>query len=342
MKRIILFWAVSLSSCRGESFIGNRFVVDRKLQLGTGILERFQVGESTIDFDGTQIEIVYPLSDLVPDNTVLIQTFSDAECTIDISDNDYLVPSITYDANPNPTGEKNREVTVIYSIDANEIMNHDVWVENEETAEAFISFCVAIHLYSGEVDDPNSSSQTRLDTGIDLKVDFQDGFEVGSSVGASDRLDENARQVYYVEGFICDESNEMMVSNEPFVQGKPVRVCVKPRDEALADGVKMRQVDSFTFYRDKDDGTQITQTALRDGKSDNAELTSVTCERGSELCWFETLLEAEFFYAPGITYGYGEAWLQVSFTSHCPTVYQYAHPDSKKLFRLSLVRLWLF
>jgi hypothetical protein len=314
VRLFILFLGISISSCRGESLIENRFLSVRKLQLGTGVLDRYQVGESILGFDGVQIELIYPVSDLVPDNTVLIQTFSDFDCTIDISDNDYLVPTITYDSNPNPTGEKNRNVTVTYSMDANEIINHDVWVEEEETAQAFISFCVAFHLYSGDVDDPNSVSQARLDSGISLKVDFQDGFQVGSSVGPSDRLDENARQVYFVEGFLCDENNEMVVSNEPFIQGRPVRICVKPRDEALADGVTMRQVDSFTFYRDKDDETQIAQTALRDGMSDNAELTLITCERGSELCWFETLLKADFFFEPGITYGYGEAWLQVSVT----------------------------
>lgn len=282
----------------------------RKLQLGTGVLDRYQVGQSTIDFDGMHVKLVYPLSDLVPDDSVSVKTFSDVDCTVDISDNDYLFHEITYDDNPNPTGEKNREVTVTYTFDPAEIQGEDVWIEKEDNS-VFLSFCTAIILHTGALSDPSSGPMTSLDTVVYLQVEFEGGFAEEFPVGPADRLNENAQEMYKVDGFICDESNEALDMNKPMVQGERVRVCVKPTDRALGDGIFMRQVDSFTFYRVKDDGSEVTQIALTDGMSANPELTDITCPRGSTICWFETLLKADFYFKPGIIFGYGEAWLQV-------------------------------
>ncbi|KAL3920810.1 MAG: hypothetical protein SGILL_003071, partial [Bacillariaceae sp.] len=282
----------------------------RKLQLGTGLLDRYQVGESTIDFNGMEIEFRYPLSDLVPDNSVVITTYSDSDCSIDISANNYLVPEITYDDNPNPSGEKNREVTVVYTIEPFEIKGKDVWVDNDD-GTVLLNFCSAINLYTGDISDPSSGPYSRLDTLVSLQVDFEGGLEAELPVGPNDIRRENAQEIYTVEGFICDEANTLLNSEKPMVQGEKVRVCVKPTDEALADGIFMRRVDSFTFYRNKEDGTQVTQTALRDGRSANEELTELTCPRGSTVCWFETILKADFYFKAGMILGYGEAWLQV-------------------------------
>lgn len=282
----------------------------RKLQLGTGVLDRYQVGESTIDFYGMAIKFVYPLSDLVPDDSISIKTYSDTDCSVDISDNTYLTHEIKYDDNPDPTGEKNREVTVIYTFDPEEIRDKDVWVRDENN-QVFLTFCTGIVLHTAPLSDPISGPFTQLDTTVFLEVNLEGGFAEEFPVGPADRLDENAQESYTIEGFICDEDNKLLESDRPMVQGEKVRICVKPTKRALADGILMRQVDSFTFYRFLDDGTQVTQTALVDGASASLELTEITCPRGSTVCWFETLLKAEFFFKTGVISGYGEAWLQV-------------------------------
>jgi hypothetical protein len=292
--------------------------------LGTGVLDRYQVGQSTIDFDGVYIDLTYPLSDLVPDNSIVITTYSDRDCTVDITGNNYLTPEIIYDDNPNPTGEKNREVLVQYTIDPKEIQDEDVWIEKDDTS-VFVSFCAAINLYTGDISDPGSAPLARLDTVVYLQVNFEGGFNAEVPVGPGDRNNENAQEMYTVEGFICDESNTPLQSERPMVQGEKVRVCVKPTAKALADGIYMRRVDSFTFYREKDDGTQIIQTALRDGSSVNSELTELTCDRGSELCSFETLLKSDFYFRPGLIFGYGEAWLQVRRDIHSGCSWKYAY-----------------
>lgn len=123
---------------------------------------------------------------------------------------------------------------------------------------------------------------------------------------------ENVFQNYFVEGFLCDDNLEEIVYLYPLVQGEKVKVCVKPTDDALADGVYMRRVDSFTYWRDNPTaGATVTQIALTDGESANPALTELFCERGWELCHFDTLLKSDFYFGTGRVFGYGEAWLQV-------------------------------
>jgi hypothetical protein len=123
---------------------------------------------------------------------------------------------------------------------------------------------------------------------------------------------ESVLQKYFVEGYLCDDQLQEIEYLLPLVQGSKVKVCVKPTDDALQDGFYMRRVDSFTYSRDNPTtGNQISQTALVGGESANPALTELFCERGWELCHFDTLLRSDFYFGPGRVFGYGEAWLQV-------------------------------
>ncbi len=124
---------------------------------------------------------------------------------------------------------------------------------------------------------------------------------------------ESILQKYYVDGYLCDDNLQPIAYMVPVVQGVKVRVCVQPTDDALQDGVYMRSVDSFRYQRQKPEGgLLVTQVALRDGKSADPAMTEHFCERGWELCYFDTILKADFYFGPGRVIGYGEAWLQVS------------------------------
>ena len=97
----------------------------------------------------------------------------------------------------------------------------------------------------------------------------------------------------------------------PLTQGDNVRVCVVPEEVALLDGVLLRRIDSFTYMRQSPtDGNTILQEAVRDGATANDVTTELFCERGSELCYFDTVLRSDFFFGRGEVYGFGEAWLQ--------------------------------
>ena len=121
----------------------------------------------------------------------------------------------------------------------------------------------------------------------------------------------SAFQKYFVEGYICDDNLEEVLVILPLTQGENIRVCVVPEEVALLDGVLLRRIDSFTYIRQKPkDGTTIIQEAVRDGATANDATTELFCERGSEVCYFDTVLRSDFFFGRGEVYGFGEAWLQ--------------------------------
>jgi hypothetical protein len=163
-------WRVVLTLCvyfiQGQSIEIQQIIPTRALQQ---VMERFQIGESRIVFTGNVIQLIYPLNDLVAEGSVSTTLFSDGDCSIDILKNDYLVPTIVYDDNPNPSGTKNREVTVRYDVDPVKIQETDVW-QQDENNQFFIAFCMGLHLHDGDADtEPPSSS---LDTLVRLQVDL--------------------------------------------------------------------------------------------------------------------------------------------------------------------------
>jgi hypothetical protein len=163
-------WRILLPLCvyfiHGQSIDIQEFIPPRELQ---EVMERFQIGESRIVFTGNVIQLIYPLNDLVAEGSVSTTLFSDDDCSVDILENDYLVPSILFDENPNPSGTKNREVTVRYDVDPVKIQETDVW-QQDESNQFFIAFCMGLHLHDGDAEtEPEESS---LDTLVRLQVDL--------------------------------------------------------------------------------------------------------------------------------------------------------------------------
>lgn len=160
---------------RGNYHQQGRILRQRLLQ-GLG---RYDIGESVISYSGTVIQLKFPLSDEVPDGSVSATTYSDTDCSVNITGNNFLVPTIVYDANPNPDGTKNREVTVRYDIDAQGIQKSAVWVQDVSN-QFFINFCMSIDLHSGDA-NTTAVSQTQ-ETVVQLKVDFMGGFATENEV----------------------------------------------------------------------------------------------------------------------------------------------------------------
>jgi hypothetical protein len=143
------------------------------------VLDRFEIGESIITFAGTVIQLIFPLNDEVSDGSVSTTIFSDNDCSVDITENEYIVPTIIYDDNPNPDGTKNRRVTVRYDVDPTLIQSTDVWVQNENS-QFFMNFCMSLSLHQGdaETSDPISTLETTVRLQVDLVGDFGNEFEV--------------------------------------------------------------------------------------------------------------------------------------------------------------------
>jgi hypothetical protein len=270
-------------------------------------LDRYEIGESRIIFAGKSVTLIFPVSDMNEDGSVEIATYSDDQCSVNIEGNDYLMPEIRYDTNPNPDGSKNREITIHYTISPELIQLSDLWLQTDDDT-FYIQFCISFSLKL----NPDAAPIANIETIVKLQVDLVGDFGESVNVKPNNQTEEEAEQIYYVEGFLCDITNQQVVYTVPRNQGSMVRVCVKPTDDALTDGVYMRRVDSFTFQRDSLVGGRIVQQAVRDGKTANDALTQLFCTRGWDLCYFDTLLRSDFYFGPGTVSGFGEAWLQVS------------------------------
>lgn len=137
------------------------------------VLDRYEIGEPTIRFAGKVVQLVFSLADEVPDGSVSVITFSDPECTVDVTGNDYLVPTILYDDNPAPDGTKNREVVLRYDIDPEEIQKTEVFFQDDKD-QFFMNFCASLRLHDGDADGSNPI--VTLETGVLLQVDLLGDF----------------------------------------------------------------------------------------------------------------------------------------------------------------------
>jgi hypothetical protein len=122
----------------------------------------------------------------------------------------------------------------------------------------------------------------------------------------------NATDEYGVIGYLCDDNLERLseTNQATFVQrqgGSTIKVCVERNAKAVRNGVYLRQIDAFSFFR----GIDVRQIAVAPlGKAATDGLTELHCQRGTHKCWFETLLIAKFFTTPGFVSGSGAATLQ--------------------------------
>jgi hypothetical protein len=93
-------------------------------------------------------------------------------------------------------------------------------------------------------------------------------------------------------------------ANAAALQGSLITVCIKPNAEGIADGVKMRKIDSFQWGRGA-----TTQTAVASGIAAGDLLTTfdeAACF-GGDYCSFSSILFAAFYDTPGQVGGAGVA-----------------------------------
>ena len=286
-------------------------------------LDLYEITEPKLRYKGLELYLDYKLSNMLQPNQVKVTPFSDHDCMINITENnDYMVPELIFTSPSNSSssiGATTQTLRVHFTIDPVKIQKTPLW-KQEGVDQFFITMCVGLLLYTDNyVTNPdNAVAISSLDTLIRVQVDLMGDFGMEFAVDNSGPTEELAEQAYYVEGYICNplDDNKPFTYMEPKEQGSTIRVCVKPTSDALRDGVYMRSINYFTFFRNEGlpDGEEtITQPAIKDGESANEALTSLTCIRGTALCYFDTLLKADFFFSPGRLFGSGEAWLQVRF-----------------------------
>ena len=126
------------------------------------------------------------------------------------------------------------------------------------------------------------------------------------------RLDQQQEAVtdsYGFLGYLCNDNLEQIEASETDVAaqvGPTVRICVERNAKAIQDGLYIRQIAAFTFFRDNIRQAAITLV----GEAAQNGLTELHCQQGAHKCWFETYLMAEFFSKESYVQGSGAATLQ--------------------------------
>jgi hypothetical protein len=273
---------------------------------------RYYIGVPDFEQDRLDLFLLYPVSDFVPYRNLDWTIFDGPECgagSNEISNyQEYLsIEMIHAPESESPEGEGNtfRNVTLSFTFDPDTIRSSEII--SEQGLDTLLHFCVRLGVYSADIINPGAVEVFYKETFLRLQI-LQDGnLEVEESVSLTpDRVgEEKGEQAYYLIGFLCNATNHEVVDPEPIYQGQSTRVCVTPTAESLQAGVYMRAIDSFSWTRQ-----DIYQPAIFP-HAEPAPLTEVECEPGMEICAFETLFKAAFFYKLGRVDGMGIGWLQV-------------------------------
>jgi hypothetical protein len=169
-------------------------------------------------------------------------------------------------------------------------------VEIDGKAKAVVEFCVRFKLTTPEGVEVNF-----LESLVTLYVDLTDGFSIGDLIVSPKIVAENtANQGYEVDAFFCKPDGSPFSEEEasvPWLPASELRICVVPTPESLAEGVLMRAIESFYFFRIDERGNAITQDAIVNQQPAANGLTAgLSCDAGVH-CLFSSLIKADFFQA---------------------------------------------
>jgi hypothetical protein len=284
---------------------------------------------ATPEFSSDRLDLFlrYPVSDFIPYEHLDWTLFAGSECSPstsdDITENDYLDVRITIEDEtaPEGTGGSWRFITLSFAFDPDTIRRSPILVN--EGLDTRLQFCVNLGAYSSPTVVPGALEIFRKVTSMDVLITQAGQIGIDNLVADPNGPNEEEAEVRYrLRGFLCDENNDEIIDPLPIFQGVLTKVCVTPVDEALADGVYMRAIDSFYWTRET-----FYQPAILPRQT-VAPLSEISCVPGMITCSFVTLLRGEFFYRLGRVYGAGVGWLQVSIVfvwTMCHTTFWIEH-----------------
>lgn len=253
----------------------------------------------------------YPISDVIPYDNLSWKLLDGTECSSgganDITTNDYLGAELTIEDDTIPDGDGTawRFITLAFTFDPTTIRSSPIF--SDQGLDQYLEFCVRLSANSSPAVVPGALELYFKETSVSVLIQ-QDGQVDADQVVVTPAApgSSGATQAYKLRGFLCNETNHEIVDPPPIYQGMLTKVCVTPTADALADGIYMHAIDTFTWIRET-----IFQPAILP-RQEVQELTKINCVPGMRVCSFVTLLKADFFYRLGRVYGAGVGWLQVS------------------------------
>ena len=280
------------------------------------LAEKWNITGPTFGSNQLEFQLNYTVSDFIIPDMIQHQLY-DSKC----AEGGVLLPPSTLTAQvdtdmsvPAGLGDDLRQVKISITIDPDTISDTSIYSEEvvDNQVKATIVFCHRFMLFTTSVTPIEVNFR---ETVVTFYVDLTDGFEIGAvEVEDKDKLIRTATQVYEVEGYQCDFTNQRLSDfalGQARQQGSLIRVCVRPEVDARNDGIFMRSIDQFSWQRDYGGNIGIvTQVAVEDGVAASNQLTQLWCTPGDAVCVFESVLLALFFRLPGSVDGSGIASMQ--------------------------------
>jgi hypothetical protein len=297
------------------SSVASTLAAERGLQV---LGAKWNITDPTFAYAGLGFDLDYDVSDFVDNSNVATTLYTSPGCQLEgtVVPDGFLTsarPALTGVAhNPNGNGDGVREQNLHLTVVPATIASSGIYAEDTAVGAvaATIAFCVRFSLMTPEGGgDPIEVNY--LETLVTLFVDLSDGFDIGEvNVAPKIKIENTANQVYLLEGYQCAVGSTVALSVDDAAltrnQGSVIRVCVTPDAEGIADGIKMRSLDDFTFSRGV-----IEQTAITGFNQEASNgLTSLTCTSGADVCVFETILFAAFYTTTGTVLGSGTGSMQ--------------------------------
>jgi hypothetical protein len=290
--------------------VGSTLAAERGLQ---SLARKWNITDPSFTYDSLGVDLDYPVSDFIDNAHTLHALWTSPGCQatgnpVPASVLTSTRPVLTGQAyNPTNNGDGVRDQKLTFGVVAATIADSDIYVEDTTVGSvtATIDFCVRFSLLTA-----GAVEVSFIETLVTFFVDRSDGFAIGDvSVTPKQKIKNTANQVYLLDGYQCNASNDALTGSDltdTKIQGSVIRVCVKPDAEAVAAGIKMRSLDDFTFSRD-----DISQEAIVGYNQEaNNGLTILFCSNGVDVCVFESILFADFYSTPGVVLGSGTGSMQ--------------------------------
>ena len=276
----------------------------RKLNL----MDRWEVlkQETTFMADTNTFKLKYQISNCIEEVNIVAKIY-DEDCKA--GDNEIFDGIVD-----KSVAVSNGEATLDFTFDPAVLSYNDKVYSmfDDGTSRGTMKLCVRFDIQTETYPFGTYNTVDFMETNLAVNFQFENGIDLldGYDVSARDIVQTDVSNVYSVEAYLCDPTNptvKIAITEENALQqGSLVSVCIAPDAAAIEDGVVMSNINTFKWTRDF-----IEQPAIENGEqATNPSLTTMSCEAGSSVCSFSSVLFAAFFATPGNVTGSGIASLQ--------------------------------
>jgi hypothetical protein len=268
------------------------------------------ISKPTFAYHGYEFDLDYKISESIVDAQISYKVYDGHDCSRgsnEVTDNnEYLFSTLIdeIESSGNNTSLLDRKLKI--RIDTDKIRFTPLYADYGSFSQIY--FCVRFSAFHEEEGSDKLIEVNWVETPVLLVMDAL-SFSVGGEGSFS-----NAYPVYEsrtVDVHLCntnsDTNSSEAVQRSSGTPGQLVRVCIQPGNQTLTEGGNVWFIEEFTFNRENHTQPVIEAAS---GGSPSSDLTVVTCEPGSDLCYFETVLGDEFFDSLGIVEGTGTAFLE--------------------------------